>query len=485
MKTNLTTAGMKKALVILCGIGFFVSICAGLTEHFEWLCMGFSDGCRQTTEFDLFGASLWLWGAGLYVLLLLSVFCVKRLVFWLVVSAFGVEIQLVWIMLTAKAICVLCIGNFIVVILLLALCFEKRRFWHAVSASTIFFLLSSFVFLPQVEDSFASPENEQGKIVATVAGKTITSEELERPLATRIYDLQRKIYRLKRNRLDYMIAEILLKKEADKKGVAVEQLINESILSNGVLVTDEEVNRFYQENRGKVPNWKGTEEELKRRMKVSLQERKGNQMIMEYARSLRGKYDVVDYLREPPLPHTKVSVSATDPVSGPSNAPVTIVEFSDYLCSACRKHHQVVQEIREMYKGQIRWIFKDFPGEGHKKSERAAEAALCAAEQGKFWEYQDLLFTSDRELTLDTFKRSAKKLELDMDSFERCLKSRKFQPEIEMDMEEGKKAGVAMTPSFIVNGKLIPGGPPLERFKQIIEEELKSKKTAHVEEGNS
>ena len=402
------------------------------------------------------------------------------MLFWLAASGFGIETYLMLVLLRAEILCLICVANFVVFTLILALSFDRARVWQGCSAGLLFFLLSNFLFMTPTSESFASVEKKQNPIVAKVAEETITFEALERPIATQIYDLQRKIYRLKRNRLDQMIGEIVLRKEADRQGTTIEQLVKERVLSKGVAVSDEEVDRFYHENRARITNWRGTEEELKSRLRESLQEKKANQMITDYAKSLQAKHEVMDYLREPALFHAEVGISASDPTYGAADAPVTVVEFSDYRCSACRRHFPISSEIRRSYSDQIRWVFKDFPREGDEASQRAAEAAGCAAEQGKFWDYHDHLFSYEGELNKEGLRQIADQMGLDMVAFDRCFDSRKHKTEIERDAVEAKAAGVAMTPSFIINGKLVPGGPPIDKLKEIIEEALAAHKAAQA-----
>ncbi|NLJ27071.1 MAG: DsbA family protein [Deltaproteobacteria bacterium] len=157
---------------------------------------------------------------------------------------------------------------------------------------------------------------------------------------------------------------------------------------------------------------------------------------------------------------------------GPADAPVTIVEFSDYECPVCRKTHVLTKEIKEMYKGKIRWVFKDFPLRQHQWASLAAEAARCAGEQGKFWEYQDRLYSSDKELTVEQLSFIAKDLGMKPEPFAACLSNGKYRNEVEKDRQEGKVNGVSTTPTYVINGKFVPGAPTLEQFKEMIEAEL-------------
>ena len=136
---------------------------------------------------------------------------------------------------------------------------------------------------------------------------------------------------------------------------------------------------------------------------------------------------------------------------GNPDAPVTIVEFSDFQCPYCQIAQATVKELLEKYKGKVRLGFRDLPlRQIHPQAQLAAEASRCAAEQGKFWEYHDLLFAGQK---LDTagLTAHAGNAGLDVERFEGCLKSEKYTPMIENDLQMGMKAGVTGTPAFFIN----------------------------------
>jgi len=469
----------KKRLVLLfCFLGLGMAAFAGMAEHVQWLaslCSGFSDGCRETAQYTLLNLPLWLWGVGFYLTLGLVIHFRQRLTLWLVAGGFGMELSLMWIMFTNSVVCVFCLGNFLVVLLLVLFSMEKERFWQML-AICLSALIVTLAVIPRHNAVLASSASGPARsVIASVADRTISSEEIEKPLEIRIFEMEREIYRVKRDFLDQMIVRILLEKEAKQRGISPQQLVNEVMLSDNAEVEDAELERYYQENRGRVTDWKGTEADLMKQMRASLQQRKAQQQVLDYARSLRSKYEVVVYLKEPASPHVQVGIE-NNPALGPVEAPLTVVEFSDYQCPACRKNHEVIRQLRAEYPKEIRWVFKDFPMAGHKWARKAAEAAHCAGDQGKFWEYQDLLFSGSEELAPEQLKQRARELGLRGDEFDRCLDSGKYQGEVEKDVQEGKKAGLSTTPSFVINGRLIPGGPSLERFKEIIAEELEKVK---------
>ena len=124
---------------------------------------------------------------------------------------------------------------------------------------------------------------------------------------------------------------------------------------------------------------------------------------------------------------------------------------------------------------KIRLVFRQFPLEMHKEAPKAAEAALCANEQGKFWEYHDTLFQNQQALSVENLKTYAGNLKLDTKKFNECLASGKMAATVKADMEAGAKVGVSGTPAFFINGVMLSGAQPFEEFKKVIDEELQGK----------
>jgi protein-disulfide isomerase len=182
---------------------------------------------------------------------------------------------------------------------------------------------------------------------------------------------------------------------------------------------------------------------------------------------------------EQPQEAGRVEVSVDDdPSKGLDNAPVTIVEFSDFQCSFCgRFFHQVLPQIEEEYikTGKVKFVYRDFPLSFHQYAQKAAEAAECADEQGKFWEYHNILFQKQTEWSsggISKLKEYAQNLGLDTGKFNECLDSGKYKSEVQKDFMDGSSYGVSGTPAFFINGIKVVGAQPFSAFQQIIEEEL-------------
>jgi protein-disulfide isomerase len=179
----------------------------------------------------------------------------------------------------------------------------------------------------------------------------------------------------------------------------------------------------------------------------------------------------------PPSQPAKVEgVSADDdPFLGSSEAPVTIVVFSDFQCPYCQSFAQesfplIKKEYLET--GKAKFVFRDFPLAFHEYAQKAAEAAECAQEQGKFWEYHDKIFENQRALEIANLKQHAQDLGLNQAAFENCLDSGQMAQEVKKDFEEGSRYGVEGTPAFFVNGTPLVGAQPFPVFQKVIEQEL-------------
>jgi len=160
-------------------------------------------------------------------------------------------------------------------------------------------------------------------------------------------------------------------------------------------------------------------------------------------------------------------------VFGNPNAAVTVVEFGDFECPLCGNEEPVTREIRTKYARQIRFIFRQFPlTHIHPFSQRMAEASECAAEQGKFWEAVDKIYSRQTDLTEDGLNRDAAEIGLDMDKFKQCMAGGSMAARVNRDKEDGKALGVKATPTFFIGRQAIADVPDVDEFSRLIDREL-------------
>jgi protein-disulfide isomerase len=175
---------------------------------------------------------------------------------------------------------------------------------------------------------------------------------------------------------------------------------------------------------------------------------------------------------EPAAKKVDITLKESDHIRGSKNAPVIIVEYSDFECPYCKRAAPTVEEIRKTYGDKVAIVFRQFPLGFHANAKPAAMATECAAEQGKFWEYHDILFDKSPALTQNDLISYAKSLSLDEKKFTDCLTSKKYEGKVNSDMSEGQTLGVQGTPAFFINGNLISGAYPFSEFKKRIDAEL-------------
>lgn len=199
-----------------------------------------------------------------------------------------------------------------------------------------------------------------------------------------------------------------------------------------------------------------------------------NQRYAAYIQKLRSDYGVQLNLPEPEATRLMVSVD-DDPSIGPSNAPITIVEFADYQCPFCGRADRTIKDVIQKYNGQVRFVYRDYPLAFHARARPAAIAANCAIPQGKFWPMHDAMMANQTALSDADLSRVAQKVGLNVRQWSDCLKDPAVDAEIERDMAEATTLGVTGTPIFFINGLSLTGAQPLERFTTLIDQELKKR----------
>jgi protein-disulfide isomerase len=305
--------------------------------------------------------------------------------------------------------------------------------------------------------------------VAEVDNQAIFASDLQK-FAGRELSLQREnLYKLEKQKLEEYIMAFLLTQEAKKRGVSVEAVLNQEVNSKILPVGDDEIDVFYKSNKARiaVDLDKGREQ-----IRGYLRNQKIEAQKVLFLKSLRSKAKVITYVKAPPVFRADVSV-AGEPFKGSEKAPVTVVKFEDFQCPFCKQVQPTFNELLSRYNGKVRLVHKDLPLESiHPQARQAAEAARCAYEQGKFWEYHDKLYANSPKANADDLKSYAKEVDLNVDSFDRCFASGKYKAVVQQDLNQGVQLGLSGTPTIFINGREISGNQPLEAFEAIIDEEL-------------
>ena len=304
--------------------------------------------------------------------------------------------------------------------------------------------------------------------LAEVDGEAITADEIAKAIGAPLSRLEEQIYTLKRRALDALIAHKLLAKEAERKGMSPQALL-EAETRNVEAVTEQEIEAAYRQQKGQQDaNEITAMEQIRRQIyaqKIAARER-------AFVDRLRAQSVVVVNLKAPKPLRVALKIEGA-PFKGPATAPVTIVEFQDFHCPFCQRVQPTLIQLAARYGDRIRLVYRDFPIDSlHPQARNAHEAARCANAQGRFWAYHDALYSKTPKATSEDLKAIARQVDLEMEAFERCLNARTYRSAVQQDIDEGTRVGVTGTPTFFINGRVVSGAQPLDSFTRIVDEEL-------------
>ena len=312
----------------------------------------------------------------------------------------------------------------------------------------------------------AKKREDSSPPVAQIGDRTITDDELERLASNRLAKVKNEEYNIKRQVLEEYITRALIETEAAARGISPEELEKREIEQKVMPVTEEQKRAVYESNP--QPYAGKSEAEAFALIDANLKRIRLADARRRLLASIRSKTSVKVLLEAP-----RVEIAAVDGATmGPKTAPVTIVEFSDFQCPYCARAQPILKDLMQRYDGKVRLVFRDFPLDMHAQAQKAAEAARCAGDQGKFWEMHDRLFTDQRALQVADLKRSASELGLDTAKFNTCVDSGRYAAALKADMDAGARLGVNATPTFFVNGRMITGAGSPQAFTEVIDQEL-------------
>jgi protein-disulfide isomerase len=334
-------------------------------------------------------------------------------------------------------------------------------------------LISSALFGGEQKKSTKKP-------LATLDGIVITETQARAEGASELESLDLKIAKSRANfamdehqilddAVERLIEERLLQAEATRQGISKDELLAKEIKQKVQGPTKEEIDAFYEANQQRINKPK---EEIAAKISDYLKKQTESEVRQAFIEKLEKEHKVVRSLE--PL---RFSVDAkVSPSIGPAAAPVVLVLFSDFQCPYCKGMSATLKEVTKKYGDKVRLVFRQFPLTNiHPFAQGAAEASLCAAAQGRFWEMHDLLFQNQKSLSVKDFKSHAEKLGLDTAAFNACVDSKRFAPQVKEDLKAGAGAGTEGTPALYINGRFLNGNRPFEQIAEIIDEELKGK----------
>lgn len=339
---------------------------------------------------------------------------------------------------------------------------EARKFADGLRAAS-----NTVVKVP--EATAPRSESERAQVLATINGETITSGDVEDSLKALIFDVQEQVYELRKNEIDVNINDTLLVQEAQKRKITTTALLDAEVKPKPV--TEDQARVFYEQNKERVS---GEFAQSKDAIINYLQQSELRLAERAFVEKLRAAASIQIFLNVPQSPVFNISTK-DQPSLGNANAAVTIVAFTDYQCPSCAALHPSLERIVKENGDKVRLVARDFPLSQHVDAFKAAEAAEAAREQGKYWEYVQVLLQNQSSLTVEKLKGFATQLGLDRTRFDTALDSRKFAEMVQTDLDDGIKLGLKGTPSLFINGRRVTA-KSYEELKENVDAALKAPK---------
>jgi protein-disulfide isomerase len=305
-----------------------------------------------------------------------------------------------------------------------------------------------------------------GQVAAATQPDLDASERrYQRKLQQLEIDHRRERHAILESHVNNFLDRKLLEREAESKHESVEQLIKDV---KSPEVSDADITAFYEQHKEqlKQPFEAAMVPITKYLMGQSIEQGKA-----AYLASLRSKYAArvtLEPLRE--------VVAADGPSRGPTQARVTVIEFADFQCPYCRHMEPLIRQMLDKYPQDVRLVYRQMPlANLHPDAMHAAQASLCAAAQGKFWEMHDALFSDPPALSVVDLKATAARLHLRSEEFVACLDSGRTESLVKRDADDALAHAVDGTPGLFINGRFFSGAMPLERLTAVIDDELQSR----------
>ena len=296
-----------------------------------------------------------------------------------------------------------------------------------------------------------APNLRAADSLAVVDGKVLTAGEFNERLKPFVYKLQREVYEAEMHALDLKLNQTLLEAQAKLQNKKPEDIYNEEVSAKLHEPTEAEVAKFYETNKARISTdlnaaRKGIAELLKNEQL--------NRLEAQFAQHLRSSAAIQIFLKEPQPPVLAIRTDGS-PARGSINATVTIVEFTDFECLSCAAMNPVVDEVMKNYGNRVRLVVRNFPLSIHQHARKAAEAAIAADAQGKFFEYIATLFKNQTALDLTSLKKYAGDLSLDRALFDAALDSGRYAERVNRDIDDAEAYGVEGTPTIFINGIIL------------------------------
>jgi protein-disulfide isomerase len=328
---------------------------------------------------------------------------------------------------------------------------------------------------PREPSSTSAADAELPEVLATIGDQKITMADIRGRVGDDLDQLDARYHRARHETIDKalesIVQERILTNESAKQGKTTDQLLAAEV--GGTLEpNDVEIAAWYQANQARVAG--RSLDQIKTQIADHLRTERRTEATEKLTRRLTTEQKVTVNLQ----PFRLTFDNEGAPGKGPAAAPVTLVEFSDFQCPYCQAAVPTLKQVEQKFGDSVRIVYRQFPITSiHPFAFKAAEASLCAHEQGKFWELHDLMFQDQKKLAVPDLKEKARRLGLDSKKFDGCLDSGRFVEQVQKDQAEAQRSGVTGTPAMFINGSYVEGGSvPFSKLESVIRKELSRSK---------
>ena len=309
-------------------------------------------------------------------------------------------------------------------------------------------------------------------VLASIGDEKVTMADVRERAGDELEQLETQYQmaksRIVRANLDSIVQDRTLGAEVKRTGKSMDELIAAEAGPEGLTPSDADVSAWYEANKSRLAGRTLNE------VRTQIVERLRNDRRRAAQKKLQERLSAEHKVTIAYEPYRLQFNNEKAPALGKPDAPVTLVEFSDFQCPFCQASVPTLKQVTEKFGDKVRIVYRQFPIPSiHPFALKAAEASLCANEQSKFWEMHDAMFADQKKLSVSDLKQTARNLGMDGKKFDTCMDSGRYVEQVQNDQKEGQRAGVNGTPAIYVNGVHVEGGSvPFSVLEAAIQREL-------------
>ena len=309
-------------------------------------------------------------------------------------------------------------------------------------------------------------ETADDPIVAKIGDEMITESQFESMAGPSLVSLGQQLYKAKVEQRNAPLFERLIGQLATAEGMTRADYLKKHVADKVSDPDEGEIVKVMSQYRAQLAQ---DDDQARQQVIQGLRQQKEIALAEQLRKNIFAENNVEIFF-EPP--RVEVAIPEGTPFRGDRNAPIVMVEYTDYQCPYCSRVQGTLDTVMKRYEGKIVHVFKNLPLPFHAEAELAGQAALCAQDQGKFWELHDWLFANARNINIETMSAAMGNLEADTELFKACVQQGTYAEKVRADAREARSFGITGTPGFLINVRVITCAQPLDAIIKVIDEEL-------------